>query len=114
MDFARDIRPIFKQSCVKCHSLDNPQKQPAADFRLDDKAAAMKGGETGNDLVPGDARSSLLYQMLLGPVKDGDQEIGPMPKAKKGQKFKPLPKTQIELIRRWIDEGAKWPEQPGK
>ena len=109
VDFKKQVQPIFAHSCIKCHSLDNPKHKAAADFRLDDKTLALKGGEQGNDIVPGDASKSLLYKLLLGPVKDADEEIKAMPLQHKGEKWKPLPKEQVELIKRWIDEGANWP-----
>ncbi|MDE2511844.1 MAG: hypothetical protein KGL74_12040, partial [Elusimicrobia bacterium] len=86
IDFTKDVQPIFKASCVKCHHVDprKPKKKPAAGFRLDDKAAAFKGGKAGKDIVPGDSRESKLYQLLNGPVtlEDG-KDLDPMPKVKR-------------------------------
>lgn len=117
-DFARDIQPIFKESCVKCHSVDpkKPNKKPAGGLRLDDKEAALKGGSAGGDINPGDAKDSLLYKVLGGPVEkphkhEGENKlhklIPAMPLAKRGQKWKPLPDDQIAKIKDWIDQGAK-------
>ncbi len=115
VDFLNDVQPIFKAACVKCHSLDDkkPEKKAAAKFRLDDKAAAMKGGRSGAAIVPGDAKNSLLFKLLSGPVArpvkgEDDEDIAPMPKVKRGEKWKPLPPEQVETIRRWIDQGAEW------
>jgi mono/diheme cytochrome c family protein len=119
VDYVKDIKPIFDESCVKCHGLDpkKPRKKAAAGFRLDDKVAALKGGRSGAAIVPGDAKNSLLYKLLSGPVprpahdgEDDDKDIAPMPKAKRGEKWKPLADAQIALIRRWIDEGANRPD----
>jgi hypothetical protein len=111
VDFKKDIQPLLNQSCMKCHKPDpkNP-RGPAAGFRLDDKAAAMKGGKNGPAIVPGKADESLLYKLLSGPVTVGDKEIAPMPKPMRNQSFKPLAKDKIELIKQWIDQGAKWPD----
>lgn len=119
VDFAKDIRPIFKKSCMKCHSLDpkKPKKHAAGKFRLDDRAAAMKGGRSGQAIIPGDATDSLLYRLLNGPVPrpaqaaglDDEKDIPPMPKAKRGRKWKPLPAKEIATIKDWIDQGAIWP-----
>jgi mono/diheme cytochrome c family protein len=58
VSFARDIRPIFEQSCFQCHG---PEK-PKSGFRLDQREAALKGGENGVDIVPGDStKSPLIY-----------------------------------------------------
>jgi hypothetical protein len=110
VDFTRDIKPILNQSCVKCHRDDpkNP-RGPAAKLRLDDKAAAMKGGKSGVAIVPGKADESLLYKLLNGPVKHGDKEIAAMPKPRqRNEQFKPLAQDKIALIKKWIDQGANW------
>ena len=104
--FAKDVQPLLKQSCVKCHSLDNPRHQAASGLRLDSKEAALKGGKAGKDVVPGHAEDSLMYKLLLGPVNHDGDDIDPMPKARRGEKFKPLPKDKIEVIKDWIDQGA--------
>lgn len=121
VDFVKDVLPIFKASCLKCHALDaaKPKKKAAAGLRLDDKDAALKGGRSGVALVPGKAEDSLLYKLLKGPVDvtvDGkDDTVDPMPKVKRGEKWKPLPDEQVATIKRWIDEGAAWGvEAPAK
>jgi hypothetical protein len=111
VDFAKDVQPILQQSCVRCHKLPEsggggPLRGPAGGLRLDDRAAAFKGGKLGKVIVPGSADESLLYKVLTGPARD----TNPMPKVKPGQEFKPLPDEQIQTIKRWIDEGAEWPE----
>ena len=112
VDFAKDVVPILKASCVKCHSADpnNPRKRAAGGLRLDDKAAAFKGGKAGKDIVPGSAKDSLVYTLLLGPVTHGGDEIAAMPKARRGEQFKALPQEQIDTVKAWIDQGAKWPD----
>ncbi len=116
VDFAADIQPIFKESCVKCHSLDpkKPKKHGAGGLLLDDKAAAFKGGKAGKDIIPGNSKDSLLVKLLSGPVtlpdSEEDKEIKAMPKPKKGEKWKPLSDDQIAIIRQWIDQGANWPD----
>lgn len=111
VDFNKDIKPILAQNCVKCHKLDprNP-RGPAGGLRLDDKTAAMKGGKAGNDIVPGKSEDSLVFKLLTAPVKNGDHEIGAMPKPMRGKEFQPIAKEKIELIKAWIDQGAKWPD----
>ena len=61
-DFLRDIRPIFKAHCFRCHGPGNNE----GEFRLDRKPLAMKGGETGRALVPGQAETSLLVRLVKG------------------------------------------------
>ena len=40
VDFVRDVQPIFTASCVKCHGAEKPKAQ----FRLDSRSYALKGG----------------------------------------------------------------------
>ena len=97
VDFATDIEPIFAKTCYECHG---PEKQKAG-LRLDQKGAALKGGDSGPILVPGKSAASLLIQAIAGLKED----IARMPKKKE-----PLTTEQIGLLRAWIDQGAVWPE----
>ncbi len=114
VDFAKDVQPILKESCIECHGFNpkKPKKKGAAELRLDDEKLAMKGGRSGKAVIPGDAKDSLLYKLLNGPVprpdKNEGKDIQAMPLPERGKKWQPLPKDQIETIRLWIDQGAKW------
>lgn len=104
--FDRDIRPIFETSCLRCHG---PEK-PKSHFRLDNRVAALKGGDANpDDIVPGDSSESLLIRYVARKVPDME-----MPPIGKGD---PLTPQQIDLLRIWIDQGADWsttnqPPQP--
>src|SRR4051812_27783690 len=65
VDFVQDIQPIFTNRCYPCHG---PNKHEAQ-FRLDAKEIALKGGELGPAIVPGKSAESLLIQAVAG-VKD--------------------------------------------
>ena len=80
---------------------------PAGGLRLDDKAAILKGGKHGKVVIPGKADQSLLYKVLKEPVTIDGEQIHSMPKARPGQEFPPIADEDIELIRKWIDQGAK-------
>ena len=108
VSYSKDVKPIFEASCIKCHHVDDKHKKAASGFRLDDPELAMKGGDSGKSIVPGNANDSLLYKLLKGPATVKDDEVEAMPKAKKGEKWKALPADQIETIKKWIDQGAKW------
>src|SRR5258705_139393 len=62
IDFVKDIQPIFAENCYGCHG---PRKQEAQ-FRLDHKATALRGGELGPAIVPGKSAESLLIQFVGG------------------------------------------------
>jgi uncharacterized membrane protein len=95
VDFKTQILPIIKNSCLKCH---NPGKKKGK-LLLDTRENAMKGGENGECIVPGQPEKSSFYTLTV--EKDPD--------ARMPEKDPALPKEQTELIRRWIQEGAVWP-----
>lgn len=98
VDFNKDIRPILEVNCTKCHG---PEQQKAK-LRLDSKEAALKGGENGKALVPGKPQESKLYTTTILP-EDHDEV---MPPPKEGL----LSKTQTDLLKAWIEQGADWPQ----
>src|SRR5881409_2244821 len=97
VDFALDVKPILESACLSCHG---PEK-PKGDLRLDTKAGALKGGKKGVAIVAGKAADSPLYKSTILPA--GDADIMP-------PKGNPLAKTQTEVLRAWIEQGATWPE----
>src|SRR5215470_1490357 len=60
VDFARDIKPLFESSCLKCHGAERPK----GGFRLDTREHALKGGEDGVTIVPGDSLKSPLIHFV--------------------------------------------------
>lgn len=95
--FDRDIHPILESSCLRCHV----SPKPKSHFRLDDRDAALAGGDNNtNDIVPGDSRDSLLIAYVAGQVPDMQ-----MPPPGRGNSLTP---GQISLLRAWIDQGANW------
>ena len=98
VDFTSDIKPIFAAHCVQCHGAD---KQKSG-LRLDDREAALKGGENHAPAIkPKNSADSPLIHFVAGLVPD-------MQMPKKGD---PLTADQIGLLRAWIDQGAKWPQE---
>ena len=75
-------------------------------MRLDDKTALLRGGKSGKAVIPGKAKDSLLYKLLLGPTKAAGREIPAMPKSMGGESNS-LPPEKIEIIKNWIDQGAR-------
>jgi hypothetical protein len=96
IDFRRDVEPILRANCYQCHGA----SKASAQLRLDDKELAMKGGISGAVIIPGNGKDSRLMKRVLG---EGDESRMPLGGA-------PLKANQIELIRKWIDEGAVWPD----
>ena len=96
VEFTRDIKPIFEESCLRCHGPEKPKSR----FRLDNREDALKGGENGVAIIPGDSAQSPLIHFVAGLVED--MEMPPKDKAR------PVTATQIGLLRAWIDQGATW------
>jgi mono/diheme cytochrome c family protein len=96
VDFARDIEPIFRAACASCHFGDKAK----GELRLDSKAAAMKGGISGAVIRPGASNEPRLLHRVRGLNGEKRMPLG-------GEALAP---AQIELLKRWIDEGAIWPE----
>jgi mono/diheme cytochrome c family protein len=96
VDFATDVYPIFKAHCFDCHG---PQKQKAG-LRLDSRTAALKGGESGKVIIPGNSKKSLLIQRVMG------EEEPRMPMG-----LTALNSEQIASLKVWIDQGAVWPDK---
>jgi hypothetical protein len=95
ISFNRDIRPILANNCFACHGPD--EKQRETKFHFDTREGAFS--EAGV-IVPGNARESLLVQRITHA--DPDERMPPRDSGRT------LTQVQIDLLRRWIDEGAKW------
>ncbi len=98
VEFNRDIRPIISDHCFACHGPD--EKKRKADLRLDTEEGAFADLGGHRAIVPGDLEKSELYRRI-----STDDEIDRMP-PKSAEK--PLTAEQIELFRRWIEQGATW------
>jgi hypothetical protein len=99
LTYAKDMKPIFEHSCVKCHGAEKPK----AKLRLDSLESALKGSENGKVIEPGNSAKSILVHNVS---QIGDEEDWMPPKDNKA-KIPPLTKEQVGLIRAWIDQGAK-------
>jgi hypothetical protein len=96
VDFVREVRPIFEKHCNECHG----SLKQKNEYRLDIKSIALTGGEDhAPNIVPGKSGESPLFRFVSG----ADEKISMPPKAK-------LSSAEVDVIKRWIDEGAVWPE----
>jgi len=92
VDFDREIRPIFSDKCFACHGPDEKQRQ--AGLRFDTKDGGYRV------ITPGDSGKSRLFQRVSATNK-----ANRMPPPVSGLS---LTDGQVDLIRRWIDQGAAW------
>jgi mono/diheme cytochrome c family protein len=96
VSFNKDIRPILSENCIFCHGPDPEHR--GEDLRLDLFEAATEVRDGIAAIVPGDREKSEVWRRML----DGDD---PMPPVKSHKSLTP---EQIELVGRWIDEGATY------
>lgn len=96
INFATQIKPILEKSCYECHGAEKKK----GSFRLDDRALALKGGESGLPaIVPGKSAESRLMKLVAR--EDPDSAMPP-------SADKALNREQIALLKQWIDQGAKF------
>ena len=97
VSFESEVKPIFEKHCVECHG---PKKQKS-DFRLDDREVALHGGEShAPNILPGKPAESPLLKFVT--TADRDTRMPP-----KGERLNP---AEVDKLKRWIAEGAVWPE----
>jgi len=92
--FETHVRPLLVGHCLGCHG---PTRVEGG-LRLDSAAAIAAGGDSGVLLVPGRADESLLIEAV---ERHGDLAMPPE---------RPLESDEIAALRRWVDDGAAWPE----
>ena len=92
--FLNKVKPLLDSRCITCHGA---EKQKGG-LRLDSRAAAIQGGESGPAVVPGKPGESLLLDAVLHSKK----ELKMPPKEK-------LTAADITVLKRWIRDGAPWP-----
>ena len=99
VNFSRDIRPILSDKCFQCHGPDEANQKSGLrlDFREDATAAADSGSIA---IVPKNPDASELLKRVLS--KDADAVMPPADSPKK------LTEAEIELLRKWIAEGADY------
>lgn len=92
--FETRVRPLLAKNCYTCHT-----ETRMGGLRLDAREHLLEGGGRGPAIVPGEAETSLLFQA----VSRTHAELK-MPPAEK------LSEEQIADLRKWINDGAVWPE----
>ncbi|MEX2171312.1 MAG: PSD1 and planctomycete cytochrome C domain-containing protein [Pirellulales bacterium] len=94
VDFARDIAPVLERHCIRCHQPANAKSE---------LSLATFADLAGNGyVVPGEPNGSHLLDVVTAAI--GEEPLMP----KEGP---PLSESDVELLRRWIAEGANWPDE---
>ncbi|GGE14549.1 DUF1553 domain-containing protein [Sphingobacterium cellulitidis] len=95
VDFSNDVKPILNKHCISCHG--GVKKNGDLSFLFEEEAFAnAKSGEPA--IIRGDAEHSNLIKRLL----EDDPELRMPYNAAK------LDDKEIDILRKWIDQGAKW------
>lgn len=95
-DFTKEVAPIFAKYCAGCHNADDRE----GDLSLESFADLQQGGGRGAVVVPGRGDASLLVRALTGEVE---------PSMPPEDNERPT-EAEIEVLRAWIDAGAKGPD----
>src|SRR5262249_28736758 len=91
VDFLKDVQPLLAQKCYSCHGEEVQQ----AGLRLDRRQLALRGGDYGPVIIPGNsAKSKLIRRVING---DGGLQMPPTGA---------LSEEEIGILRTWIDQGA--------
>ena len=98
VSFIKQIKPILREKCSHCH---NKKTLPDRVSFENAKLAFGKSKAGLTYIVPGDSKKSVIIMALTRPDfhENAMPMVGPRPT-----------KEEIELIRKWIDEGADWPK----
>lgn len=98
--FEKQVRPILVARCYECHS--GTTAKPKGGLRLDSRAAALKGGDTGPAIIP----SKPMESLLVDAINYG--ELYQMPPKSK------LAAEEIAALTKWVEQGAPWPDERGQ
>lgn len=98
ISYKKDIVPIFNDYCLNCHKPGGKgYNKSGLDLRT--YKSLMKGTKYGAVVKPGDSYTSILVQVVEGRVHPSIR----MPYGMNGS----LAKDKIELLRKWVQQGAK-------
>jgi hypothetical protein len=106
VEFERDILPILAEHCHACHGAERQE----SNYRLDVRSVAVGAGDSGEvAIAPGQPDTSRLLRLVSA---DGDEGLvmPPRDESAEGQ-VSPLSDAQRVVLRRWIEQGANWPDE---
>lgn len=97
VSFSADVQPVLKKYCLDCHVPGGPGFE-ASGFDMSSHESLMKGGKYGPFVIPGDPLGSNLMVLVEGRAHPSIR----MPHGREK-----LGEDEIELLRTWVQEGAK-------
>jgi hypothetical protein len=101
IQFNRDIRPILSENCFECHGPDPAQRKGGnGGLRLDTLEGALEDLGDAAAIVPGRPESSLLMERIK--THDSDDKMPPLETGKE------ISDQELELLKKWITQGAPY------
>lgn len=95
ISFINDVAPIFKENCFACHDA----KKRSGKYDMTTYEKMMAGGAGGEGITAGKHKDSEAYMLI---VSEKERRMPP-----RKDNLSPVPKAQAEVVRKWIDQGAK-------
>jgi len=104
VQFEKDVLPVLEMKCMTCHreaykDSKGRTKKPKGDLRMDHPEELLKGGESGDAVVPKKPEDSLMLKRVSLPEDDDDF----MP-----PKGDPMTEAEVAMLKKWIAEGASF------
>ena len=97
VSYKADVQPILKQHCLECHA-EGGKGAEKSGLLMTSHESLMKGTRFGSIIKPGDSLSSVMIMLVEGRA---DPSIK-MPHGRAS-----LPKEQIDVLKKWVEQGAK-------
>ena len=98
VDFVHDVQPILRRNCFRCHG----SKQQEGGLQLNRRESVYGSADSGEPIIVREhAADSLLIKRLV------DTSYGDLMPLDGGR----LAKREVDVLRRWIDQGARWPDE---
>jgi hypothetical protein len=95
VSFINDVAPIFKENCFACHDA----KKRSGKYDMTTFEKLMAGGAGGEGFTAGKHQDSEAYQLM---ISDKERRMPP-----RKDNLSPVPKAQADIVRQWIEQGAK-------
>ena len=97
ISFHRDVQPILARHCYRCHG----EEKQKGFLRLDRRAGAKLGGQSGTPVLGGDEQSNAVLQRV----------ISENPAVRMPKDAEPLSAEEINTLRQWVAAGTPWPDE---
>lgn len=97
VSYSDQVKPLLTQYCLECHQPGGKGYEKSG-LSMVNYDSLMKGTKFGSVITPGSAEGSTLYRLVAGKAD---------PSIRMPHEREPLSKADIQLIKNWIDQGAR-------